>query len=76
MLDLSQVSSTSAYLFRRDRLGAGFHPELTRRENVFLYASLMGLSRAQLRASYEPFYSALGPASAGRSLPRWRFQVW
>src|SRR5207249_440291 len=28
-------------------LGAGFHPELTGRENVYLNASIMGLSRAE-----------------------------
>ncbi len=28
-------------------LGAGFHPELTGRENVYLNASILGLSRAQ-----------------------------
>jgi ABC-type polysaccharide/polyol phosphate transport system ATPase subunit len=30
-------------------LGAGFHPEFTGRENVFLNGSLHGLSRAQIR---------------------------
>lgn len=29
-------------------LGAGFHPELTGRENVFLYGAIMGLSRSQM----------------------------
>jgi len=31
-------------------LGAGFHPEYTGRQNVFLAASLMGLSDAEIRA--------------------------
>ncbi len=31
-------------------LGSGFHPELTGRENVFLYGSLMGLSRRDMLA--------------------------
>jgi len=30
-------------------LGAGFHPDLTGRENIFLNGSILGLSRAQLR---------------------------
>lgn len=30
-------------------LGAGFHPEFTGRENVFLNGALLGLSRAQVR---------------------------
>jgi lipopolysaccharide transport system ATP-binding protein len=31
-------------------LGSGFHPELSGRENVFLYGSLMGLGRADMAA--------------------------
>ncbi|NTW00700.1 MAG: ABC transporter ATP-binding protein [Oscillochloris sp.] len=31
-------------------LGSGFHPELSGRENVFLYGSLMGLGRADMNA--------------------------
>ncbi|MBN1671288.1 MAG: ABC transporter ATP-binding protein [Kiritimatiellae bacterium] len=34
-------------------LGAGFHPDLTGRENVFLYGSIMGLSRRQMRERFE-----------------------
>ncbi len=30
-------------------LGAGFHPELTGRENIYLNAALLGLSRAQVQ---------------------------
>ena len=33
-------------------LGVGFHPELTGRENVFLNASIHGLSRRQIDAMY------------------------
>jgi len=34
-------------------LGAGFHPEYTGRENIFLSASLMGMSRAEVVARLE-----------------------
>jgi lipopolysaccharide transport system ATP-binding protein len=33
-------------------LGAGFHPELTGRENVFLNAALLGLSQAETAARF------------------------
>ena len=34
-------------------LGVGFHPELTGRENVFLSASIHGLSRARIEELYD-----------------------
>jgi ABC-type polysaccharide/polyol phosphate transport system ATPase subunit len=34
-------------------LGAGFHPDLTGRENVFLNASIMGLSRQFVRSKFD-----------------------
>jgi lipopolysaccharide transport system ATP-binding protein len=33
-------------------LGAGFHPDLTGRENVFLYGSLLGLSRQDMASRF------------------------
>lgn len=50
---------TSGSVLQRGRLaallelGAGFHPELTGRENVYLNASFLGLSRRQTGAVYE-----------------------
>jgi ABC-2 type transport system ATP-binding protein len=47
------IQPTSGTVSRRGRmaalleLGAGFHPDLTGRENVFLNASILGLSREQ-----------------------------
>lgn len=38
------VGSVSSLL----ELGAGFHPELTGRENVYLYGAIMGMSRTQM----------------------------
>ena len=34
-------------------LGSGFHPELTGRENVYLNASFLGLSRKETDAAYD-----------------------
>src|SRR5947207_352905 len=34
-------------------LGAGFHPELTGRENVFLNASILGLTRKETEAKFD-----------------------
>jgi ABC-type polysaccharide/polyol phosphate transport system ATPase subunit len=34
-------------------LGAGFHPELTGRENVFLWGSIMGLSKSRMRERFD-----------------------
>jgi lipopolysaccharide transport system ATP-binding protein len=34
-------------------VGAGFHPELTGRENIFLYGSIMGMKQADLRARFD-----------------------
>jgi ABC-type polysaccharide/polyol phosphate transport system ATPase subunit len=34
-------------------LGAGFHPELTGAENIHLYGAVLGLTRRELRASWD-----------------------
>ena len=34
-------------------VGAGFHPELTGRENVYLNGSILGLSRAEIRSRFD-----------------------
>jgi ABC-type polysaccharide/polyol phosphate transport system ATPase subunit len=41
-------------------LTAGFHPELTGRENVNLYGSILGLSRDELSQSYDDIVSFAG----------------
>src|ERR1700694_4150272 len=44
-------------------LGAGFHPDLTGRENVFLNASILGLSRKETAARFDDIveFSELEP---------------
>ena len=34
-------------------LGAGFHPELSGRENIFLNAAILGIPKSQVRASFD-----------------------
>jgi len=34
-------------------LGAGFHPDLTGRENIYLNASLLGLSKSEIESKFE-----------------------
>lgn len=41
-------------------LGAGFHPELSGRENVFLNASLLGLSRAETEERFDEIVAFSG----------------
>ncbi|MEE8346431.1 MAG: ABC transporter ATP-binding protein, partial [Dehalococcoidia bacterium] len=38
-------------------LGAGFHPDLTGRENVFLNASILGMSRKEVLARFDEIIS-------------------
>lgn len=38
-------------------LGVGFHPDLTARENIYLYGAIMGLSKQQIRNKYEEILS-------------------
>ncbi len=44
-------------------LGAGFHPDLTGRENVFLNGSILGFSRVQVERIFDDIvdFSELGP---------------
>jgi ABC-type polysaccharide/polyol phosphate transport system ATPase subunit len=43
-------------------LGAGFHPELTGRENVFLYGAILGLSRETMRRRFDAIVDFAGIA--------------
>lgn len=53
------LQPTSGTILARGRvsslleLGAGFHPDLTGRDNVFLYGSLLGLSRQEMAQRFD-----------------------
>lgn len=62
------VSPTSGSILTRGRmaalleLGAGFHPDLSGRENVYLNASIMGMSRAETAKRFDEIleFSGIG----------------
>jgi ABC-2 type transport system ATP-binding protein len=60
------IQPTSGTVSRRGRLaallelGAGFHPDLSGRENVFLNASLLGLSRRQTEERFDDILAFSG----------------
>jgi ABC-2 type transport system ATP-binding protein len=60
------IDPTNGSVSRRGRiaalleLGAGFHPDLTGRENVFLNASILGLSRAETEAQLDDILAFAG----------------
>lgn len=41
-------------------LGAGFHPDLTGRENVFLYGAIMGISRKHMCSRFDAIHRFAG----------------
>ena len=41
-------------------LGAGFHPELTGRENIYLHAAILGLHRREVAASFDDIVEFAG----------------
>ena len=54
---------TSGRLASLINLGAGFHPELTGRENIFLNGVILGLSRSEVKARFDAIvdFADLGP---------------
>lgn len=53
------IEPTAGEVYRRGRiaplleLGAGFHPDLTGRENIFLNAAILGLTRAETERHFD-----------------------
>lgn len=43
-------------------VGAGFHPDLTGRENIFLNAAILGMSRAEARSKFDDIVDFAGIA--------------
>jgi ABC-2 type transport system ATP-binding protein len=62
------MTPTAGTVARRGRLaallelGAGFHPDLTGRENVYLNAAILGMTRRETRAAFDEIvdYSGIG----------------
>jgi len=60
------VAPTSGAIFNRGRmaalleLGAGFHPDLSGRENVYLNAAILGLSREQVDEQFDAIHEFSG----------------
>ena len=63
VLPTSGTVSLSGQVSALLELGAGFHPDLSGRENIFLSGSLMGLSRKYLQARFDEIvaFSELEP---------------
>ena len=49
----SGVVSVQGRISALIELGAGFHPELTGRENVFLNGAICGMTRREVRAKFD-----------------------
>jgi len=60
------LEPNSGSIYRRGRLaallelGAGFHPDLTGRENVFLNAALLGIKRADIESRFDEIVAFSG----------------
>ncbi len=56
----SGTIETSGRVAALIELGAGFHPEISGRENVFINGAVLGLKRSQIEARYDDIVSFAG----------------
>ena len=56
----SGTVQTSGRVAALIELGAGFHPEISGRENVFINGAVLGLKRAEIEARYDDIVSFAG----------------
>lgn len=56
----SGTVSVSGRLSALIELGAGFHPDLTGRENIFLNGTILGMRRAEIRARFDEIVAFAG----------------
>lgn len=62
MFPTSGKVHTSGVISSLLELGAGFHPDLTGRENVFLYGAIMGIPRETMRERFDAIVEFAGLA--------------
>ena len=60
MYPTSGTISTKGRISSMLALGAGFHPDLTGRENIYLNGTLVGLSRKEIDEKYEQIVAFSG----------------
>jgi ABC-type polysaccharide/polyol phosphate transport system ATPase subunit len=56
----SGAITTSGRVAALIELGAGFHPEISGRENVFINGAVLGLKRSEIEARYDDIVSFAG----------------
>ena len=58
---LSRITEpTTGRIILRGRVGTGFHPELTGRENIYLNGAILGMSRAEVQRKFDEIVDFAG----------------
>ena len=53
----SGIANTTGRIAAMIEVGAGFHPELTGRENIFLNGSILGMKKAEIEKHFDSIVS-------------------